>query len=299
MVDAFDASLIWFAALVVLSILSGGAGVWVGRHVRRRLVTVAIIAVLLMLAGWSILQRNPALATSLLPLTLLAHLEGLGGVPWFMAILGLAWAVTEKASQRRTLVLAATLGGVFFLHNGVWMLKSTPEATFASETGLTPVMQSREYSCVPAACATALNSLGVVTSEAEMARLTLTREGSGSTSLRAMLGLSRRLSGSEFQARFVRASPAMLEAMPLPIVLPLRYEATRCHMVTVLGFGKLTVDIADPVLGRYSLNREVFANLYGGHAIVFSRSDNAGDHRESVARLVAGESAPPQAFESR
>lgn len=295
MFDATDFSVIWFAALVVVSMMFGGAGVWVGTHVKRRVVPVAIVTVMVLLAAWSLLQRNPALATSLLPVTLLAHVEGLGGVPWFMAILGLAWSVSDKTRERRMVALAAVLGGAFFVHNGAWMLQSTPEASMASQMGVTPVMQSKDYSCVPAACATALNSLGVFTSEAEMARLTFTREGIGSTSLRAMLGLKQRLDGSDFQARFVRASTKELAAMSLPIVLPLRYESTRVHMVTVLGFGRYTVDVADPVLGRYALNREMFDSLYGGQAIVFERIGGT----ESVARLVAGKPVKSAAVESR
>ena len=84
------------------------------------------------------------------------------------------------------------------------MIQSTPRNAFGRQTSSGPVMQSQDYSCVPAACATALNQLGLPTTEAEMAELTQTRPGTGATLIRALAGLRERLAGTSFSVELVQ-----------------------------------------------------------------------------------------------
>ena len=239
----------------------------------RRAAIVAVAFGLLLLWAW--LSKHPAVAVRVIPLGVLARLEGIGAAPLFMFVIGVAWSLGELRRQRALVVLGGIIGMGYFVQGGLWMVQTTPTAAFAQPADAVAQLQSQDYSCVPAACSTALRIYGIDTNEREMARLTETRPGQGATLIRALNGLERRLGGSSIRPVLVEPTFDELRGVQPPFMAPLRYEARRLHMVTVLKVENSRVLIADPATGVEALSRPEFERLFHGQAIIFQRLDGS------------------------
>lgn len=261
---------------VVLGVRLGSASL---RHAR---LTIAVSLIGLLVWAW--LTRHPEVAVRLVGADVLAQVEGVGCVPLFMLIVGVAWARSTLRRQKQVVAWAAGFGGVFFLHGGMWMLQATPSASLAQTAALGPTMQSDDYTCVPAACATALGALGVHTSEAEMARLTFARPGMGSTTVRALSGLQYRLTATPWTAELIAPAPDELRHLPMPALTPMQIDRTQRHMVTLLAADRSGVWVADPVSGVLWYGWPEFDEMYTGQVIVFTpRAGGNGPPRMRVA----------------
>lgn len=258
----------WFISIASLSSLAWAGGYYLGKwSVAMARVTLLCGLTCIVLWGW--LHYHPAVAVKLIPLAILTRIEGVGGVPIFMLLLGLAWSRARLPRQRRVISWAVMFGGVFFLNGALWMLQSTPEQSFAATVSGEPVMQSKEYSCVPAACAQALDLLDIPSSEQQMARLTQTRPGTGSTMLRAMSGLKTRLENTPYTVELLEVRSEELRQLPCPMLTPLRYEATRLHMVTITSVNEYGAYISDPVDGPLHLSWSTIQRVFSGQVLVF------------------------------
>lgn len=263
----------WFVAMAVLAVLAAGAGWLIGRSGPQRSWAALLLGVAC-LGLWAYLAHHPMVAVNIFPVWLLSHIEGIAPVPIFMLVVGVFFARSEALRQKRLAVWAAILGTIYFVQGGMWMLQATPQVGFASTVTRGSVLQSQEYSCVPAACATALNTLGIYTSEQEMAQLTQTRPGTGATTIRALHGLNRRLASTPYRAELVEATLEQLRGIPKPALTPLQFERTRRHMVTITHADRLSVWIDDPMDGPLCLSWDYFAQHYTGQVITLTRTDD-------------------------
>jgi len=236
--------------------------------------------------GWAWLVHHPDVALQFIPVEFLSRIEGFGGGPAVMFLLGVLWSRTRVTRQRALVVWAAAFGGVYFVNGGLWLLQDTPSAvmghTFAPE-GV--VLQTQDYSCVPASCATALNLLGLPSTEAQLARLTDTRPGTGATVLRALRGLNTRLSGSPLQARLLGLNSEGVQTVPLPALTPLQWEPGRRHMVVILAHSRGGVWLMDPMYGVSEMPLDDFQAVFTGQVIVFDGP------RPQTSRLGSGPGA--------
>ncbi len=263
-----DPTISWFISIAAICSLAWAGGYYLGR----RSVSTARATLLTGLAcmgTWVWLSYHPAVAVKLIPLPILSSIEGVGSVPFFMLLLGLAWSRAQVPRQRRVITWAIMFGAVFFVNGGLWMLQSTPEIGFAGTIKDEPVMQSQDYSCVAAASAQALDLLGVQSSEKQMAQLTQTRPGTGSTTLRAMYGLKQRLKHSVYEVEILEVSLIDLKQLPLPMLTPLQYEPTRRHMVTVTRVTDETIHVLDPVDGPVMISWDTMGQVFTGEVLVF------------------------------
>ncbi len=257
----------WFLFLAIASLL----GMWLGAQIARRTRhhgRVGIIVALILLGFWAWMLRHPAVAVRVIPVSILSRIEGAASVPVFMFIIGIAWVRACGASQKRLVAWGMVLGVVYFLQGSLWMLESTPQVGFADTYDQTYVRQSQEYSCVPAACATALHMLDIPATELEMAQLTETRPGTGSTLLRAMDGLNAKLSGSRYQVTLLELPLDQLRTMPTPALTALQFETTRCHMVAITRITPFGAWVADPVDGMVFYGWQDLEPLYRGQVLV-------------------------------
>jgi predicted double-glycine peptidase len=266
-----DASIGWFIGIAALAVGAWSGGVYLGRGPRWR---PALIIGMLMLGGWAWLIHHPAVAVRAIPLPLLSRIEGVAAVPIFMMIVGIALGRSHLPRQKRLALWATLLGSVYFLQGGFWLLQVTPQVGLAQTIEHGPIKQSQDYSCVPAATATTLNLLGFYTTEAEMARLTDTRAGTGSTMIRAMNGLNRRLQGTSYTVELIEPTVRQLRVVRLPALVPLQFEATRRHMVTILEVDSEKVRIADPLEGTINLLCAEFEQAYRNQVLVFRPRSN-------------------------
>ncbi len=257
----------WFLLLMMLTFLGWYIGVRCGRGgvSASRSAVLAAASVLICLTYF---VHHPSVAVQVVPVSVLTKIEGVGSVPVFMMILGVAWSRSERFRQRAIVGWAMLFGAVYFVNGGMWMLQQTPTATMGQTSNGGDVMQSQDYTCVPAAAATVLHRLGIEATEAEMAALTLTRPGSGSTTVRALHGLNQKLEGTGYRAELIEVTLAELRKVPVPALTPLQYETTRRHMVAVVGVNDYGLYLVDPIDGRMSLAWDMVEQYFTGQVIV-------------------------------
>ena len=113
---------LWFTWLAAMA--TGGflIGKRLGRDDRRAMLTL-LVAFLLM-AVWSWLVHHPAVMVQVLPLWMLSHIEGVGAVPIFMVVTGVAWSKATTPNHKRLTILAVFFGCIFFLQGSLWMLQA-------------------------------------------------------------------------------------------------------------------------------------------------------------------------------
>ena len=248
---------------------------WLGMRMGRgRYCRLWFAVGLALLAFWGCLHYNPSVAVQLIPIGVMYYIEGTGAVPAFMLIVGIAYGSSKLARQRRLTVLAMMLGIVFFLQGGLWMLQTTPQQIFANTMvtdDATMVMQSQDFSCVPAACATALREIGLEATESEMAVLTQTRPGTGATLIRAAQALRRKLEPEGIKVHIIQPTYEQLRHLPVPILTPLQLEVSKRHMVTILNIHRNGVLIADPINGKVYMQRRDFEAAFIGQIIALER----------------------------
>ncbi len=243
-----NVSVNWFIGIALCTVLAWLVGVRLGqRSVWTARMTIGLGVVSMF--GWGWLIRHPATAVEVIPVWLLSWIEGIGGVPLFMLILGVGWARSQLPRQRIVIAWAMMFGAIFFVNGGMWMLQTTPTAVMGQANNPHDIRQSQDYSCVPAACATALNLLGVTSTERQMAALTQTRPGTGATMIRALNGLEQRLRGGKLRPFLTEPSFEDLASLPVPVLTALQYEATRRHMVVISRITSRGVWVMDPMDG--------------------------------------------------
>lgn len=265
-----SASVNWFVGIALVTALAWLVGVRLGQRSAWTAAWVITLGVALMI-GWGWLIRHPATAVHVVPVSLLSRIEGVGGVPMFMLILGAAWSRSAVTRQRVVIAWAMMFGAIYFVNGGRWLLQETPSAVMGQSVKPGDIRQSQDYSCVPAACATALNLLGVPSTEMQMAELTQTRPGSGATIIRALDGLERRLRGGDLRPVLLEPTVAELKSLPLPVLTPLQFEVARRHMVVVSRVTDQGVWVMDPMDGYQFYSHHEFAEIYRDQVIAFHR----------------------------
>ncbi|QDU71347.1 cysteine peptidase family C39 domain-containing protein [Mucisphaera calidilacus] len=255
-----DGSSVWFLAILILSVATWFLGVQIARK-RPDISDALIIGGLVGLGVWAWLMHRPDVGTQLIPTRVLAYLEGVGSVPLFMLLVGAAFGRSRSTREGGFTAMAGMLGMVYLFYGGWWMLQSTPAHAFGGQSRTPAVMQTHDYSCVAASCTTTLRLVGIQTSEAEMAELTMTRPGSGSTLIRAAHAMSRKM-GDQAEVAIVEMPYEHLDTMPMPAMTPLRFESSRYHMVTLLRVGDRGVWLLDPVDGLVYMAEPTFRGVY-------------------------------------
>ena len=295
-VPLLPATVNWFVCLAALSLVGLSVGMHVGRGPRWRARLWLVLAATFMV-WWVVLIKHPAAAVRVLPVEWLSRVEGVGAVPAYMLLCGLVWGLARLPRQRRLALWGAVLGTVFLINGGMWMLQSPPPAESFDEAHRRVVLQSQDYSCVPAASATALTRMGLPVDEATMARLTQTRAGTGSTLLRAMAGLRQRLEGTDRRVALVAPSYEELQRLPMPALTPLQFQASRRHMVTVLRVEPRGVRMVDPMQGEIFMPREEFVRAYRREVLIFEPIGSIRPHRfaDSTPPAVVAVQTPADA----
>lgn len=264
-----SASVYWFIGLAAFAILAWGAGVRLGRG-PTWVARCSLLTGIGLILGWAWLIRHPSVAVHVFPVSVLSRIEGVGGVPMFMLILGVAWARARVPRQRHVIAWSMMLGAIYFVNGGLWMLQETPSAVMGQTVSANDIRQSQDYSCVPAACATALNLMHIPSTEAQMAGLTNVRPGTGATIIRALDGLNQRLRGMDVQPILLEPTTwRELRSVPLPALTPLQFESTRRHMVVISRMTTDGVWIMDPVEGYIHFNEHAFMAVYRNQLISF------------------------------
>ena len=265
-----DAPHLWFLGMGVATAAGWALGYRLGRG-SPTTGRLGIAGGLVLILGWAWLIRHPSVAVTVVPAHVLSRVEGIGGVPIFMLVLGIAWARSRVPRQRHVIAWAITLGAIHLVNGGRWLLQETPTAVMGQTVSPVLTRQSQDYTCVPAACATALNMLGHPSTEAQMGELTLTRAGTGATMIRAFDGLTRRLAETDLRPLLLEPALEELRHLPLPALTPLQFEPSRQHMVVLTRADTHGMWLMDPMEGYLYFDYQELRAYFRNQVIVFEQ----------------------------
>lgn len=242
-------------------------GMAIGRA-RGPVTWLALAGAGLAVLGWGLLVRHPELGVRWLPASVLGRLEGVALVPVLMGVAGVVWSRLDGGLRRRAMLPATAFAVLLLVHGGGWMVEPGPTLAVGHAVPAGHVQQTEGYSCAAAASATLLQRVGVEATEQEMAVLTGTRVGAGTTVLRTVVGLQRKLAGTGLRVRLSGLPDGDLADLPVPVMMPLRQADGGQHMVTVLGVEEGTVVVADPMqVQPVRLGEAEFRRAYAGPVV--------------------------------
>jgi predicted double-glycine peptidase len=118
--------------------------------------------------------------------------------------------------------------------------------------------QTTDYTCVAASLVTLLHTYGITATETEMARLSYTEIGSGSTDTRAVCALQRKLAGQPVNVRYEHMDFDRLRQLNRPCMVPLEWGYFTSHMVAVLSVTDGGVSLGDPLTGQRDVDKAEF-----------------------------------------
>lgn len=142
-------------------------------HLKPTMRYVVVCVAIAGIVGYTLWLRDNMLLARLLPFSNLIILGN-----WFMLIVsflaGVAWEQIKNPIWRKMLSTSALIGCGFFslVHP---LLGEAPQCRSKWVNGV--CLQTHDRTCSPACAATLLASKGIISSEAEMTQLCLTREG--------------------------------------------------------------------------------------------------------------------------
>jgi hypothetical protein len=151
----------------------------------------------------AVLMLRPDWETAIFPWPFYAFYQQQWVYPMGVFILAYAAAWLPVLWNRVVVVSFAGLLLCWSLVAGLWMLREPcpGEKTIPPRGQMT--VQSTQYTCAPAVCATLLRCWGIEKSEHEMAQLCLCRPGRGTTLFDKYRGLTLAAEGSGLRARVI------------------------------------------------------------------------------------------------
>ena len=258
-------SVLWFAGQTVAGVAAVVLGRRIGRAPPGVWKTAAVSAAALLL-GWPLMRWSPALALHLIGAPVLIFIELTGIILPAVLLFSIA-ALHVRPRDQRALYLLLIMCGIYFVSCGLWML-GPPVPEVNSARYLDGVCrQSTNYTCVAASLVTLLSAHGIDTTETEMARLSYTEIGNGTTDSRAVYALQRKLAGQPLDVRYERMNFDRLQQIELPCVVPIEWGYFTSHMVALLAAGDQHVLLGDPLSGARELSRADFARSWLGRGI--------------------------------
>jgi predicted double-glycine peptidase len=189
------------------------------------------------------------------------------------------------ARDRRPVYVVLVVCGLFYVRAGLWMLKPpVPEAKMSHYMDGV-CRQSTDYTCVAASLVTMLSFHGIQATEMEMARLSYTEIGEGSTDTRAVYALQRKLAGQPLEVRYERMDYDRLRQVELPCIVPTEWGYFTSHMVPVLSISDDSVAVGNPLTGRRDIDRAEFLRIWLKRGIYLHRSGPPRDLLSDGDRL--------------
>lgn len=251
----------WFVGQIVAIIAAALAGWWVGRREMRLWRPIAIAATVAMLT-WPLMRLFPAHVIRWLGAQSVMFIEVTGIVIPAVLLFAIAARNIRTAGQRRAILLLIPVCCLYFVRNGVWMVRPPLDDLGPMQIQDGICRQSTGYTCVAASLVTLLDRHGYQASETQMARLSYTEAGWGTTDSRALVALHKRLAGEPVEICYEVMDYHRLTLVPKPCVVPIRWSYFVSHMVPILAANDEAVVIADPLDGVCEKSPEEFLEVW-------------------------------------
>ena len=216
---------------------------------------------------WPLMRWHPDLFLHVLGARVLMHIEVIGLIPAVLLLFTIAARHADCFKQRRLSVWLVLVCVMYFIRNGLWMIYPPVPDLGQTQYRNGVCMQSTSYTCVAASLVTLLNAYEVPTTETEMARLSRTEEGNGTTDTRAVNALEQKLAGRGVEVRYETMDYDRLQEVDKPCLVATAYGYFVSHMVPVLSADKDAVVLGDPLTGRRTLSVAEFRKIWRARGI--------------------------------
>jgi len=272
---------LWAAGglLGVVVAACGAGGFMLGRRWRRWGAEVVIALSVLLAWGFVMWMQDSIWLARLMPWSAVLVL-GMWALPLSGLVVGVVWGSAKLPALRKTVFSVALLGvATYSSTSHLWGAPPPCDALWRDGVCL----QTTQSSCGPAAAATLLHLHGIESSEAEMARLCLTRS-TGTTLLGLYRGLRLKAAERGMSVELLHGTIDDLRRLARPAViwveLPDRddidpryrehwgWEPGVRHAVVLLGFdGDGQPIIGEPAVGRERWGIDGLTTLWSGEAM--------------------------------
>lgn len=175
---------------------------------------------------------------------------------WVVPFGGFILGVAAVHLKRRAAQLAALGAGTAAF---AWLGVVAFEMTAAPPKPLTGIvshgvcLQTSNFSCGPAAAAMWLDDHDVLTTESEMADLSVTDPWYGTSTVGMLRGLHRKMPGAELRLERIETPPAEARG---PWLVVVELSQLLAHWVVIDRIDAEGADVRDPIEGRTRWSRE-------------------------------------------
>jgi hypothetical protein len=183
-----------------------------------------------------------------------------------MVIFGAGITLFRSSMWRRDVLLIGA--GLLIVHSAAlgWVMSHPPDLRGRiGEDGI--CLQTSGFSCTAASAVMLLYRHGIITTEREMADLSVTSpcgfDGGGTTESGLMRGLRLKVNGR----MSVRIACPSLDRLVAPSIVGIRLSPRLSHSIVVVGVTSTEVSILDPLYGRGTLLRPMFEREWMGSAV--------------------------------
>ncbi len=263
-------SALWFAGQLLVAVVALLVGRRIARWASPRWKIIASAAVALMLL-WPAMRLYPASVLAHLGARLVMFIEVTGIIVPATVLFAIAAEHVPQRSERRALYAMLAICGLYFLQYGKWMVLPPVPDLGTTQLAGDVCMQSTNYTCVAASLVTLLRAHGVDATETEMARLSHTEPGHGTTDSRAIAALQRKLAHRDVAIHYEGMDYTRLCQVEMPCVVTVDWGYFTSHMVPVLSADQTSVVVGDPLIGRQQYGPDEFRHLWHGLGIYLTR----------------------------
>ena len=255
-------SILWFVSQIVVAAAAAVLGVVIAKT-RAAVWKPVAVGVTLLVLLCPLMRFFPAVALSALGAGVVIFIEVTGIVIPAAMLFTLAARTVRRARDRRAMWSLLVVCALYFVRGGLWMVRpGVPDLKTATYVDGV-CRQSTGYTCVAASLVTLLRTYGIEATETEMARLSYTEVGGGTTDSRAVYALQQKLANLPIETRYEYGMTYdRLIELDRPCVLPLQWGYFTSHMVPVLDADDEGVILGDPLSGPRRVTRREFESQW-------------------------------------
>ena len=238
------------------------------RH-RKKMIIVSVMA-LIPITVKVVFSFFPLLEARIMPVKFYPLIQMEFWLPFAVLFFAFAGHLVPARSRKAVLVAVGVLVAVVIQQTS-WHLSQPDIYAYKGQMVDGVCHQTAPETCGAASLVTLLNTMGIQSSEGEMARLSMTAPRKGLTPHQAAYGLKRKLAQQGRMEHVDVRVPALKELydMPGPFLAGIRFSSLENHMICVLETARGALIVGDPIsFGRKNWSWEYFKKKWSGVVIV-------------------------------
>jgi predicted double-glycine peptidase len=218
----------------------------------------------------------PMLEARIMPIDVYAAIQNEFWLPFAVLFFAIASHLVPSRNRKAVLIIVIMLVLVVAQQSS-WHLRK-PDMYEYKGTIVDGVCRQTSYeTCGAASMVTLLNSIGIPTTEGEMAKLSMTAPGRGLSIHQAAYGLKRKLGQLGRSEQVAIEVPELMDLhnLPKPLRAGIRFSLRTNHMICVLETTKDALVVGDPISsGRKTWSWRQFDEVWSGIVIICHKNDD-------------------------